>query len=97
MRCYTKRETKITPEVYSMRQLATKYVSKNKIHCYIREKNFVKYLKGEAPIMNVSKMGYGQKNQFYLMLLDVSRGISVMDVTIMLCTYYGPIQISDLV
>ena len=38
-----------------------------------------------------------QKNQFYLMLLDVSRGISVMDVTIMLCTYYGPIQISDLV
>ena len=42
MRCYTKRETKITPEVYSMRQLATKYASKDKIHCYIREKNFVK-------------------------------------------------------
>ena len=57
MRCYTKRETKITPEVYSMRQLATKYASKNKIHCYIREKNFVKYLKGEAPISGPQYFG----------------------------------------
>ena len=57
----------------------------------------MKMLFKKSPIMNVSKMVYGQKNQFYLMLLDVSRGISVMDVTIMLCTYYGPIQISDLV